>query len=565
MYTPFKKRATEYLRDGETLLAIVTPDFFSTLLEQPIRDGSLFDRLVRVVGTPGSGKTTLAKLLQFENAAIVARRREEHREVFDFLESVGAVVRGQLIPSRLTTRLPMESEYREFWELSYEPASKNQLLLNFIQARTVLNWLQQLKTSEISLTSLEMVIRNEYLVSARASDSISAIELGRRAAETESAIYSVVGSLIPPKFEDLPDSATRIFDPFSVLQGVRTRNIDIALGLILDDFHLLHKEQRKFIYRALTRRELAIGRWLMMRYDALSVPRVLALRDQSKDDELPPDVDLGREVLDVLMQEPGSANKFNRAAPKMANQQLAQISLLQNNGITTLNQAIVTDPPQYSDRALKDLQDAVGLLKRKNGISAAREAAFREGLVPFVSDREADVREKALAILMERYVRRVPQVSLLEDLDPEPRRPVAPDAEVVDAARLQLMHENGRPYYFGPDILAAAASGNAEQYLRLCAPLIDALETQVIQRKGKRLAAATQHERLRRISKKYIDEWTFPENQAVRKLTDLIGKKARQRTLEPTAPVTPGVNAIGIRSDHTSSSFAANILALLTS
>ena len=43
MANPFEKRATEYFRDDEAFLAIVTPEPLVTFLQQPAHDGSLYD------------------------------------------------------------------------------------------------------------------------------------------------------------------------------------------------------------------------------------------------------------------------------------------------------------------------------------------------------------------------------------------------------------------------------------------------------------------------------------------------------------------------------------------
>ena len=65
MSNPFEKRATEYLRDNEAFLALVSPEPLTTFFEKPAKEERLYDRLAVIIGTPGSGKTTLARLFQF--------------------------------------------------------------------------------------------------------------------------------------------------------------------------------------------------------------------------------------------------------------------------------------------------------------------------------------------------------------------------------------------------------------------------------------------------------------------------------------------------------------------
>ena len=77
MENPFEKRAHEHLRDTEAFLSIVSPDPAHYYLEKPAQDGRLFDRLVIMLGTPGSGKTTLAKLFEYASLDAVTRRQDD--------------------------------------------------------------------------------------------------------------------------------------------------------------------------------------------------------------------------------------------------------------------------------------------------------------------------------------------------------------------------------------------------------------------------------------------------------------------------------------------------------
>jgi hypothetical protein len=73
MENPFLRRATEFLRDDEAFLAIVSPEPVTYFLGRPGKAGTLYDRLVLLRGTPGSGKTTLARLFEFPTLATLLR------------------------------------------------------------------------------------------------------------------------------------------------------------------------------------------------------------------------------------------------------------------------------------------------------------------------------------------------------------------------------------------------------------------------------------------------------------------------------------------------------------
>src|SRR5689334_25331828 len=121
-----------------------------------------------------------------------------------------------------------------------------------------------------------------------------------------------------------------------------------------------------------------------------------------------------------------------------------------------------------------------------------------------------------LRILMQRYARRLPQVSLFEvSGEQEPSRPVKANADVAEAARIQLMHEYGRPYYFGMDTLCDGSSENAEQFLQLAGRLVALSETRIIRSQRPALPPGLQHRELRVKTQEMMDAWRFPERRLV--------------------------------------------------
>ena len=140
MSNPFEKRATEYLRDDVAFLSVVTPEPLHTFFEEHASSGSLFDRLCVVVGTPGSGKTTIAMLVQYRTilTLIANSDRAEYRPIQNALTGC-KFIEGST-PKVLACRIPMESEYREFWELPYSKESRTGLLKSFLQSRAMISW-----------------------------------------------------------------------------------------------------------------------------------------------------------------------------------------------------------------------------------------------------------------------------------------------------------------------------------------------------------------------------------------------------------------------------------------
>lgn len=157
MANPFEKRATEYLRDDEAFLSVVSPEPLGTFFHKPAREDRLFDRLVLIIGTPGSGKTTMTRLFQYPAIRTLLQNDslDAYRPLIASLTQAGAIRDG--MPAIAGARIPLESEYREFWEFPYSSELKLGLMTAIIQSRAVLSWIQNLQASGIALSDIEIV------------------------------------------------------------------------------------------------------------------------------------------------------------------------------------------------------------------------------------------------------------------------------------------------------------------------------------------------------------------------------------------------------------------------
>lgn len=557
MANPFEKRATEYLADNGAFLAVVTPEPLLTFFRQPAADGTLYDRLVVVTGTPGSGKTTLARLFEYYTLRTLLRNPNAgtYRSLAGALTQCGVL--SDLSPKILGARVPLESEYRDFWEFPYPEETRMLLTERLLEARSVIRWLRQLDESGVSLDEVEIL--------PRAGAEAALEQIGGRvgqavlvkAREVEHALYKVVRALVPPPVESLQAGIRDAYHPFDVIESVRFPwehgQVVLTPLVMFDDAHSLHPAQYEGLERWLTQREMRIGRWILTRLDALNPGRVLGYGSE-------PDVQKLRVTTEIRMQpteRTTSRRAFRKMAKDMSNRYLRQIDTFNRRRLTDFGDLLAMDSAPLSGKKLTDLARRVDAVQKRVGASDSQRRELR-GLVEDHLARSSangsgeDLILAATKIALERFGKRTPQLALdvFADAEIEPNRPITIDSSLIDGARVHLLHEWGVSYYVGFDALCDASSENAEQFLQLAGRLVTQSETQLVRGKQALLSADDQHRLICQRAAEIIKAWDFPHHREVRALTNRIAKQCVERSLEGNASLGGGANAWGIPQEQ---------------
>jgi len=561
---PFEKRATEYLRDDNAFLEAVTPDPLFSFFNRYANEGRLYDRLVKVLGTPGSGKTTIAMLIEFAKMHLVCRdpEHDSYKPIIQAMSECGLVTDGK--PSVVSCRLPMESEYRDYWELPYEFSLRQGLVKALIQARAVISWIRSIREAyDIDLDAIEIIPRNGVEAAFLNIGGHKCTAVWNTAVNVERDVYDVGARLVPPNVNEIGEHATGAYWPFEVIDKIVVRNPDgrtsnpISLTplAILDDAHTLHAEQIKDLEAWLTRREMRVGRWVMTRHDNEAFKDLVSASSDSGEDAPLNLVDTQREITIIRMQGGGrkeQKSQFKKMARSMADRKLSQYETFNRRNIHHLRDILTEEPPLLSASRLDGLRSDVEKLRIKLNISKERRDLFWDEIDEYFrssrnNDSGEDVRLSLLRILLYRYADRVKQKDFFDGpLEGEPNRAIKIKADIVDGARFHLLHEFGRPKFYGIDALSDGSSQNAELFLRLASPLVSLAETRLIKGYNAQLDATIQNEILRKQARKIIDGWSFPESRWVRMLVKGIADECVEGTLSPTAKLADGYNAYGI-------------------
>jgi hypothetical protein len=534
----------------------VTPEPLQTFFAGPAAEDKLYDRLVMVIGTPGSGKTTLARLFQYPTLAALLRSgaSETHSSLIDTLAACRAITDGH--PSVLGTRISLESEYREIWEFPYPADLKVGLTHTLLQARSVLGWMRAVEATGVDLRRVSIIPRAGSDAAVEAIGGLNGDGVLHRAREVELGIYRIAAALVPPSIEDIDEGVLGGYRPFDVIESISLPDhgpTDLRPLAIFDDAHRLHPDQLEALSRWLVRREMRVARWVLTRLDALSPTEVLV---DALAERVEPGIMRAREVTEIWMQSVGNRTNNRRAfrsmAADMSGRYMVQMDVLRRRNLRRLPDLLEDEPSPLSPTKVSELERHVDVVQRRVRMQDGRRAELTADVESFLNARglnSPEVRLAALSILMERYAKRTSQGALFDD-DPEPSKPLRMDASVLDGARVHLLHRHDRSYYYGMDTLCDAGTENAEQFLQFAGRLVATTETQIIRGGSASLTADTQHRLLVKRSGEIVQAWDFPHHRQVRRLGDAIAGECVQRTMEPNASLGGGANAIGILAEE---------------
>ena len=559
MPNPFQQRASEYQRSDTEFLATLTPSLFRIALDTSEHPELLLSKAAVFSAPPGFGKTTMARFFQYTTLCrLVEQLQREpdpaYKELFEFAVEREFIRERQVVVCG--ARVSLERDYRELSLIGYSKVRAHELMISLISARAVLAWKQMFLDSGVALNRVHVrptvagAARLEHL----GNGDFDA--LAKRASEVAALIYGATARFIPPDENEL---LARLGESFFPLLAISHFEIEgqpepVLPLLMVDDAHWIDREQHAALITHLTLREMAIGRWVFQRMEALDMAEALLWGANP----LPvPGIKRPREVEDIRLTQAYDENRgagrrnFRNAAEEVTARYMVQLHDLTRHGIKSLNGLNSRPEP-----TTKQIEFAFSLLEEtatELAIPRPQLEQIRDRVSAFLSKRPelpGSVLGPAMTnILLHRQYRRKPQRSFFDANDEAPE-PVVVDAdlEVAAGAQVQLWHKCQVPFLGGFETLADLGTENVETFLQFAWQLVKLLETQVVVGGGDTtlLTVRQQHDALAREARQIVDSWSFPHALSVRQLAESIAVMCVKRSLEPSAPLGGGANAVAV-------------------
>ena len=538
---PFRLRASEQATRDDQFLSLVGAHVLDIL---PV--DQLWDRLVIIESAPGAGKTTILRL--FTPTSLSSLRRlgdqDAYRQLFERLKSLGVLTsQGPAVAGVLVN---CREQYATIQDLPIDQPTQLRWFFGLLNARITLLTLRTVLTLH-GLSYPAEVGRLEARPNERAttlSEPISGSELYNLASDSERILSNSLNSLV-----GVNNVSSYLSNGLQTPRLLSTSDLFLdgtplseRILLMFDDVHELAYEQRKALRRDLEQRDLAVGRWIAQRSQALDPVEPLNFARTE-----------GRDFEQVQIEKWAQGSKrtgarffdlLDEIGNKRALKSQIDVENLESCLMTEFSGKELVRASEVKDEIrTRVVEFAKGQRRFKDWIENESEAIARINN-PF----EAAIRWRRLLVMME-YQLGKSQLSLDLPLPVEELENRS-SSGITTAAELFLAKEHRLPFYFGSRRIKQLSSWNIEQFLRIAGDLFEQVlaSISVSRNRVNQLSPTQQDSLIRAISRERLNALPkeVPFGVDVQRLIEAIGRYCQEQTHRPTAPYAPGMTGVGI-------------------
>ena len=544
---PFTMRSAETIESNLTFLKLFGPGALDALPED-----SFLNKVTIFRSGPGGGKTSLFRIFRPESLTAIYSHRsiQEYKDLFNVLKNFDVISNDG--PKLLGIYLRL-NDYASFHDLNVSDSEKDTFLFSLIDSRLILKMLRGILTlKNLGIEDLKRIHVEKPVGVSNLSNSplpCTGDVLYEWASRLEENFCSVLN-----RFDHSLDSSIRCYNDIGHIYALKPEYITLdgksvveKTLVMLDDLHELRKSQRSKLLKRIVPARYPIPIWLAERLEALELA------------DLIPGIS-GREYDAVYLEEywESSRGKTFENFVKIVSNKRAQIANLDFE-ISSFNQHLEEslDAPDWAP-------------KFKSMTTIVKNRIQQKALATSFYDEWIENQEKKLGTpkeIAEEW--RILEIKIArKEKDAQKTLfdmplPVEDEEESgIKAVSDFFIHDEFKiPYFYGFSRIAKLATANVEQFLEIAAELFEEIISKLILKKMDVLCASRQEEIVLDIARRRWNEIpkVIKNGRDVAKFLSSMGKFAREQTILPNAPYSPGVTGIGITETQYERIIDANI------
>ncbi len=521
---PFLSRFSD--RTGlknSTFLSMYAPQFVRELLEN---ENLLLPKATRLIGIPGSGKSSILRLFSVDILTEIIRQKTTYLHIYDVL-SEAKVIDGDIIKS-IGLYVPIDEFFYETDNVKLDQVDNKKLFYTLFDLRVArqLNYsLERLRSFYGKAGSGTPVrgVPSDRMPPRIFSETKTIDAMEREIQDKEMLVSQVLNSFPGTPIPERLELHHRFFSLDLIDAQIANGNINFIL--MVDDAHELYPEQLKALIGAIEKR-YSFPRWITTRKHIYSIDMLLGNPNGTTD---------GREVITIdVDRELRQSSLYKKFIKILVDRRLKLTSALHEFNADYIEGMLPAESSVTEEKIYSGCEQ-----QRQEAFQIRKQLMFTlEELDKFVAGKTLDPIDGELVLIKAHRASKKKQQSFFQTLDLD--NIASKDKQ---AAELFWKKRVGLALYSGFDSILAASNYNVEQFMRIFSPFIDRLIYRVELNKIQTISPQEQANIFDKVVKEYIENiiLRLHYGNKIYQLVDNLGRFFSFRTYEPNAPHAPGI------------------------